>query len=130
MKLSWRDIVTAALAVLGGAVVYAKFYDYTWALIGSWRSAAMILAVVGILMFTFSGFNFANRSILNVGEMVFGVAALVLAAIGSIVVSKPVFYSLAAVLAATWLVDIARHARHSMMSEEDSAVFHHHAPVH
>lgn len=129
MKLSWKDLVTTILAILGGAVVYAKIYDYPWAVIGSWRSATMVMAVIGLAILAYSNFNFANRSILNVAEMLFGVVALGLAVVGSIVASEPVFYSLAAILGTAWLVDTARHARHSMMGE-DSAVFHRHAPSH
>lgn len=132
MKLSWRDIVTTLLALAGGAVVYAKFYDYSWAVIGSWRSAVAVLAAIGVLMFAFSAFDFANRSILNIGEMVVGVAAIGLAVTGMIFASSTVFYSLAVALGVLWLVDTARHARHSWIGDEGmgTTTFHHHAHVH
>lgn len=128
MKLTWKDMVTTLLVMTCGAIVYAKFYSYSWAGIQSWRSAVAALAVVGLLMFAFSSFNFSNRSILNTGEMVFGIVAFGLAVFGMIMTSSFAFYSLASVLGALWLVDTARHARHSMLSEE--TIFHHHAPVH
>jgi hypothetical protein len=129
MKLSWKDAMTTAMALLGGAVVYAKFYDFSWAVIGSWRSSVAIMALVGIGMFAFSTFDFANRSILNIGEMVLGLAAIALAVTGVFMASEFVFYSLAAVLGVLWLVDTARHARHSMR-HEDTTSFHHHAAAH
>jgi len=128
MKLTWRDLVTTLLAIAGGAVVYAKYYNYSWAVIGSWRSAVAVLAAIGILMFAFSAFDFANRSILNVGEMVLGIVAIGLAITGLFVASSQIFYSLAIVLGVLWLVDTARHVRHSLMGS--GTTLHRHAPVH
>jgi hypothetical protein len=132
MKLSWRDFVTALLAIAGGAIVYAKFYDYSWAVIGSWRSAVAVLVVIGVLMFVFSAFKFANRSILNVNEMVVGVIAIGLAIVGMIVTSSPIFYILAVTLGVLWFVDTARHAGHSWIGDEGAGTttFHRHAHVH
>lgn len=48
MKLTWRDIVAAVLAVTGGVVVFAKLQSYTWWLIGSWKGALGVLAVLGL----------------------------------------------------------------------------------
>lgn len=132
MKLTWRDIVTTLLALAGGAVVYAKYYSYSWSFIGSWRSAAAVLALAGVLLFAFNSFSFANRSILNITEMVLGSVAIVLALIGMFVVNHAVFYGLAATLGTLWLLDTARHARHSFIGDEGMGTtnFHHHAPVH
>ena len=127
MKLSWRDTVNTLLALAGGAIVYAKFYDYSWAMIGSWRTATAILAVIGLLMVAFSAFDTRNYSILNIGEMLVGALAVGLAVVGMIVTSSPVFYSLAIALGTLWLVDTARHVRHSWMSGGST---HHPAPVH
>ncbi|MFA5004383.1 MAG: hypothetical protein WC498_03875 [Candidatus Saccharimonadales bacterium] len=114
MKLNWKDIITTLVALAGGSIVYAKFYDYPWAVIGSWRSAVAVLAGTGLVMALFSRFDFSNFSFLNVGEMVFGIAAVGLAAVGIFMTSSFIFYSLASVLGALWLVDTARHAAHSL----------------
>jgi hypothetical protein len=129
MKLSWRNIVTTLLAGGGAALVYAKYYDYSWAVIGSWRSAVAALAGVGAVMFLFSAFDFRNFSILGVTEMLGGLAALGLAVAGVIVTSSVLFYTLAGVLGALWLVDTARDTWHSLVNNE-ATTFHHHAPVH
>jgi hypothetical protein len=130
MKLSWRDVVATLVAIGGGSIVYAKHYGYSWATIGSWRSAVAALALVGLVMFAFSSFDFANRSILNLTEMVLGSLAVVLAVIGVIMTSKFVFYSLAAVLGVAWLINTARHARHSIVDHEHhTPTLHHHAPI-
>ena len=118
-----------AAAIGGAAIVYAKFYEYSWAVIGSWRSAVAVLFGIGLVMFAFSNFNFANRSILNVGEMVLGVVAIGLAAAGMVITSSPLFYGLAIALGILWLVDTARHVRHTII-HQDTTSFHHHAPVH
>jgi len=132
MKLSWKDMISALIVLAGGAIVYAKYYNYNWAVVGSWRSAALVLALGGVLLFALSSFDFTNRSILNVTEMILGTAAIVLAVWGVIVASQAVFYSLAIVLGVTWLIDVARHARHSWIGNEGmgTTTFHHHAPVH
>ncbi len=129
MKLSWRDAVTAVLVISGAAIVYAKFYEYSWAVIGSWRSAVAVLAGLGLVMLLVTGFDTENKSWLNIGEMVFGLVAAGLAVIGMIVTSSFVFYSLASVLGALWIVSTARHIRHSLL-HDDTTSFHHHAPVH
>jgi len=132
MRLTWKDTINTLLAIGGGAIVYAKFYSYTWAVIGSWRSAVAVLALIGLLMFAFSSFNFANRSILNITEVVLGSLAIVLAIVGMITTSQFVFYSLATVLGLIWLVDTARHVRHSWIGDEGygTTTFHHQAHVH
>jgi hypothetical protein len=128
MKISWKDAMTTLFALVGGAVVYAKFYSFSWAMVGSWRSAVALLILAGILMFAFSSFDFDNYSILNVSEMVMGLAAIVLAIIGVIVVSQTIFYTLAVVLGVFWLADTARHVRHSIIGH--TPISHHQASAH
>jgi len=132
MKLTWKDIITTLLVVAGAAVVYAKFYNYSWAVIGSWKSSVAVLALTGLVMVAFSSFDFSNWSILNVGEMMFGAIAVGLALTGIIATSEPIFYILAIVLGSLWLVDTARHARHTWVGEEGmgTTTFHHHASAH
>jgi hypothetical protein len=128
MKLTWKDMITTLLVIGGGAIVYAKYYSYDWRWIGdSWQKSVAALAVIGLLMFVFSSFNFANRSILNIGEMVLGFAAAVLMIVGVLVTSQPVFYGLAAVLGVLWLVDTARHVRHNIIGAGPTRLHHLHA---
>lgn len=127
MKLSWTDLVTTLFVLSGGAVVYAKFYNYSWAVIGSWRSATAVLAGLGLGMFAFSRFNFRNFSLLNMGELLVAAVAIGLAITAMIVTSEPMFYILASMLGALWLVDTARHFYHNLV---DTSTFGHHVPVH
>ena len=126
MKLSWKDSITTLALIFGALITYAKFYSFSWAVIGSWRSSVAVVALAGLIMFAFSSFNFANRSILNIAEMVMGLAAIVLAITGVIMHSSFVFYALAIVLGVEWLVDTARHIRHSYIDTEETNTFHHH----
>lgn len=128
MKLSWRDTVSTLLVVVGGVVVWAKYLDYSWAILGSWRSATAVLAVIGVLMFAVSTFDFKNYSILNLSEMVLGAVAVGLAMTGMIFTSEPIFYTLAAIIGIVWAVDTARRARHSLMNGGTS--LHHPSPAH
>lgn len=128
MKLSWRDLINTALAIFGGAIVYAKFYDYSWAVIGSWRSAVAVIGITGLVMALLSGFDLANYSILNIVEMILGAAAIVLGVWGVLVASSVIFYALAGTLGALWLIDTARHAYHSLSGA--STTTYHHQPVH
>ena len=132
MKLSWKDIITTLLVIGGGAIVYAKINSYSWAVIGSWRSSVAVVALIGLVMFAFSSFDFTNRSILNIVEMWLLLAAAVFAIVGVIVTSQFVFYALAGVLGAFWLLDTARHARHSWIGDEGygTTTFHRHAHSH
>ncbi len=129
MKLSWRDMVTTAFMLAGGAIVYAKFYEYSWAVIGSWRSAVAVIAAAGLGMFLFSRFDFSNFSILNIVEMLVGFLAIGAALAGMLVTSELAFYSLAVALGVLWLLDTARHLRHSMI-DEGTTSYHHHVPAH
>ncbi len=128
MKLSWRDAINTLMLIAVGAIVYARHYSYSWTGIGTWQSSVAWLAIIGLVMFAFSSFDFANRSILNIGEMVFGSAAIILAVIGVLTASGPVFYSLAAVLGVLWLVNVARHVRHSVIGSGPAGP--RHVPVH
>ncbi len=129
MKATWRDLVTAALSISGGAIVWAKFYEYSWAVIGSWRSAVAVLLGLGVGIFLFSSFDFSNLSWLNMAEMVLGMVAVGVAIAGMIVTSAPLFYITAGVIGAAWLTDTVRHIRHSFM-HDTSTTFHGHAQVH
>lgn len=130
MKLTWKNLITTLLAIAGGVVVYAKYQNFSWALLGSWRSAVALLAFAGVSIFAFSNFNFANFSILNVGEMVLGVIAVGMATYGMFVASETMFYVLATSLGVLWTIDTARHIRHSIIGDDEPAYRNRHVPVH
>jgi hypothetical protein len=48
MKTLYRDIISAVLAIAGGVIVFAKLNSYDWWLLGSWRGALGVIAVLGL----------------------------------------------------------------------------------
>ena len=128
MKFSWRDIAVTLLAIAGGAIFWAKAYSYSWAVIGSWRSSVAVLALIGVLMTVFSGFDYRNLSVLNMTEMVFWAAGAVLAIVGMTGTNDTLFYSLGTIMGIVWFMDTGRHIGHSLLGSGKSGA--HHAPVH
>lgn len=130
MKLSWRDIATAALFVLGVAVVFAKIYSFSWVILDSWRSSVAVLAVIGLAMLAINGFNLADRSWRNVSEMTISIVAGILAVIGLIISSPFIFYSVAVLTGVAWVISVASHARHSMNPDDQTPSWHHRPIAH
>lgn len=129
MKLSWRDVATTALFVLGVAVVFAKIYGFSWVILDSWRSAVAVMAVIGLAMVAINGFDLANRSWRNMTEIGIGVLAGIMAVIGLIVASPFIFYSVAVLLGVGWVISIVSHAQHSMSTDEHDATWNNRRPI-
>jgi len=114
MNLSWRDTWTTVLAILGGAVVFAKAQDYSWWLIGSWKGAVGVLGVIGLLMLLLNVSELTDwRNWVNWTEAILWIAAAVLVVIGLFAASQAMFYSAATVLGVTWLAMLSRHSWHT-----------------
>jgi uncharacterized membrane protein HdeD (DUF308 family) len=129
MKLSWRDVATAALFVLGAAVVFAKIYGLSWMVLGSWPSAVAVLAIIGLAMVAINGFDMANRNWRNLTEIAIGVIAGIIAIIGLIVESPFIFYSVAVLLTVGWVISIVSHVQHSMESDDQTTSWRHSRPI-
>lgn len=129
MKLSWRDIATAALFVLGVVVVFVKIYGFSWMILDSWNSAVAVLAVIGLAMVAINGFDMANRSWRNLTEIAIAIVAGIMAAIGLIVASPFIFYGVAVLIAAGWVISIVSHAQHSMGSDGQATSWNHRRPI-
>lgn len=61
MKISWRDIAAAVLAIIGGVVVFAKEQSYSWWLIGSWKGALGVVAVLGLAILALYSVDWAEN---------------------------------------------------------------------
>jgi len=48
MKTIYQDSISIALALLGAIVAFAKLNSYSWWLIGSWKGALAVMAVIGL----------------------------------------------------------------------------------
>jgi protein-S-isoprenylcysteine O-methyltransferase Ste14 len=51
MKGMWKEIVSSVIAVVGLVVVFARLESYNWWLIGSWKGALGVIAVLGLVVF-------------------------------------------------------------------------------
>ena len=112
MKLSWRDIVAAALAVFGGVIMFAKLQSYSWALIGSWKGALGVMSVVGLAIAALYIVDwFSSETLAPLGEMFLWLAAATVA-IGSLVATttKAEFVSSSALIGLAWLAQLSAHA--------------------
>jgi membrane-bound ClpP family serine protease len=110
MNLSWRDYASAILAVLGGAVVFAKIQGYSWALIGSWKGAVATLGVIGLLMLLLNVAEMSDlRNWVNWSEALLWILAAAFIVTGLFVASEAMFYSAAIALGVAWLEALSRH---------------------
>jgi len=112
MKLSWRDMVAGVLAALGAVVVFAKLQDYTWWLIGSYKGALAVIAVLGLAIFvTYAVELFSFATFAVTGELfLWFIAATVI--IGSLFTATTQFefISAASLIGLSWLAEFSGHA--------------------
>lgn len=114
MNLSLRDALTTVLAILGGIVVFAKIQSFNWSIISTWKSALLVLGIIGLLMLALNAVELLDAdNWVNWGEAVLWIAAAVLIVVGFFVAAPAMFYIAAAVLAVTWIAMLARHSWHS-----------------
>ncbi|HEX7633173.1 MAG TPA: hypothetical protein VF401_02495 [Candidatus Saccharimonadales bacterium] len=55
MKRMTKDLLTASIGIFGAIVMYAKLNSYSWWLIGSWKGALGVLAVLGLVVLALNG---------------------------------------------------------------------------
>ena len=129
MKLSYKDLINGILIVLIAAIAFAKYNSYNWAGIESWRDAVAATLVIGLVIYLINGFDFANRSILNIIEMVLGASVIIVAFVGLFTYSQALFYVTSSFLAVIVLIDVLRHTRQSLLRWEikNKPIFHYHA---
>lgn len=110
MNNTWKDITSSLVAVLAAVAVFAKLQGYSWLMLGSWRSALGALAVLGAALFLINIQQFLR------GETVtYLFLSLMWVLSGTLVISflfsdttKAQFLTAAALLAATWLIQLAQ----------------------
>jgi hypothetical protein len=131
-KLTTKDLVTTIALAIGGAIVYAKYYNFSWAVVGSWRSATVVIAGLGAVIFGLSSYDFAKQAGLNLVKSLLAIVAFVFAIIGSTTVREYAFYGLAITAGVAWLIDFIPHLMNSLdegLTESDSTTFHRHLPM-
>lgn len=105
----WRDIISTALVIFGGVVMFAKLESYNWWLIGSWKGALGVLAATGAVLFLVN-----LRQLIEMDNLVTffelllwaGIIAFFATAL-SVATTKTEFIVGGALLGAAWLVRLS-----------------------
>lgn len=102
----WRDIISLALVIFGGVVMFAKVQSYSWWLIGSWKGALGVLAGTGALLFLVNLQQLINfDTVVNFFEIVLWAGTITFLVTALLVdTTKVEFIWSGALLGATWLV--------------------------
>jgi hypothetical protein len=120
MRLTWRDGLTALLAVLIAVVAIAVLQQWNWPLLGSYRAGMVAIGVIGLAMCGVGGYQFWNAAFERPGSilrdaflilgLVLGLAATTVLVIGLITGTQAPFVWMVALIGALWVVATARHA--------------------
>lgn len=118
MKLTWRDGLSSVLVILGIVVVIAKLQSYSWWLIGSWKGALGVVAVLGlgILLTNIEELvRVFNSSTLTQIILWFVAATVVVASLLS-TTTQTEFYVAAFLIGVAWAAQIMDHVLASIHS--------------
>jgi hypothetical protein len=112
MKLSWRDMLATIVALCGAVVVFAKLRSYSWWLIGSWKGALGVMAVLGLAVAGLYAIDWvSNQTMAPLGEMfLWGMAAVTIFVSLFASTTKAEFIWSATLLGVAWLVQLTAHA--------------------
>jgi len=111
MKLSWRDTLAGCFVTLGGLIVFAKLESYSWWLLGSWKGALGVVAVIGLAVASTYIIDWTQNDGLGVaGEMLLWITAATVA-IGSLfaTTNKAEFVWSSALIGLAWLSQLFSH---------------------
>ena len=117
MKRLWRDILSAALAALGGVIVFARLNDYSWWSLGGWKSAIGALAVVALaIMLTNVVELLSFDNMTDSLEFMFWAltATVVLASLLSSTATQTEFVWTAILTGAAWLTQMGNQIRRTL----------------
>lgn len=111
MRTSWRDLVSGILVATGAVVVYAKLQEYSWWLLGSWKSALAVLTVLaaGVFLLNISEL-FKFDDVTTFAETVLWLTALTVAVASLFsTTTQAEFVSSAILFGLAWGAQFARH---------------------
>jgi len=111
MKTSWRDLFSGALIVLGGLAVFARLQSYSWWLVGSWKGALGLVAVLGLGILLTNIVEIAKFADLTTfAESLLWLAAGTVTVAGLFATTtKLEFVSAAALIGLSWMAQFGRH---------------------
>jgi len=120
-----KDILSSTLVILGAVVVFAKLQAYSWWLIGSYKGALGVLAVIGVGILLTNIIELVQlKSLPSFGEtFMWLVAATIVIASLAVTTTKAEFVAAAIAIGVTWLAQVADHAWSSTHHE------HHYLPT-
>ncbi len=110
-KLSWRDVVASALAILGGLVVFAKLQSYSWWMLDSWSSALVTVGIIGLAIVALYCVDWIhNDSFGAMGEMMlWSVAAAATVLSLTVETTQAEFVLSATLIGLAWLTQFGAH---------------------
>ena len=116
MKTVYRDSISAVIAVIGGVVMFARLESYSWWLIGSWKGALGVLAVLGLAMLLTNIreiYRMADGAAIAEFTLWLAAASMTVAALFS-TTTKAEFIWSGALIGLAWLAQTGRHVWRSM----------------
>lgn len=110
MALGWRDIV-ATVATAGVMIItYAKVKGWSWPMLGSWRTATVVLLVLGLGACIVAGSGGTPaKDAWTVAASILGGLSFVLGVASLIFNSHMLFVALAINITALWAAATIRH---------------------
>lgn len=110
MSLTWKDLAATLLVAGVGVVTYAKLHNFKWPLLGSWRTATLVLLVLGLGSCIAISLNaLPDKNAWTTLATVLGAIAFGLAVLGIIINSKAIFLAVAADVVLLWVVTTLHH---------------------
>lgn len=110
MVLTYKDAVATLATTAVITISYAKLKGYDWPLLGSWRTATLVLLALGFMTCIFIGSNINSITgvWMNIAAAL-GVVAILLAFLGLVFDNKTFFILLSANIVALWVLTTIHH---------------------
>lgn len=110
MNLTWKDTFATAVTAAVLVVAFAMLNRFSWPLLGSYRTASLIVLGLGFATCIAVGSDITSlKSKWARIASVLGVAAFVLGIFGMLFASKAAFLALVIIIFTLWAVSSLRH---------------------
>lgn len=108
-----KDIIATIVAIVVAFVMYAKLKGMDVPMLGSYRSAAIVLLILGIILCAMGSRPAAGQSFwsnpLTAVISILGIISLIAAIIAIAGNSRPAFISFASITLLMWLITTTKH---------------------
>lgn len=110
MSLTWKDAVATVLVGAAGVITLASVQGYEWPLLGSWRTVAAIMLVLGLGTCIIVGSAAVpEKNNWTITATLLGVTAFILVAATIITANKPLAIILLSDIVALWILSTTHH---------------------